>query len=201
MCYMIGALKGKFVGLDGNVGLIETSGGVLYQSYLTTSFITHHPLGSPVYLLTYLQVKDDGLVLFGFENNDEQKLFKLLITVSGVGPKTAFNVISNSVSKELLEAITRNDVSYFTRIPGLGKKTAMKIILELAQKMKSEVHLENFNMDDDDNTVIQALVALGYPSNDAHRLFTQIPPELSVEEKIKYALQLTTKQNEKNKAK
>lgn len=185
---MIGALKGILIGVDGNTGLIETQGGVIYEAYVTTSFISHFPIGSPVVLLTYLQVRDDALVLFGFENRSEQKMFKMLITISGVGPKTAFHVVSNTNSSDLVEAVGKNDIAYFTKIPGLGKKTAMKIILELSQKLKTEFRFDSMQVSDEDNTVIDALVALGYSPADAKKIFTKLPKELSVEEKIREAL-------------
>jgi Holliday junction DNA helicase RuvA len=185
---MIGALKGTLVNVEGNIGLIETTGGVMYEAYVTTSFLSHTSVGSLVVLLTYLQVRDDALILFGFENKDEQRMFKLLLTVSGVGPKTAFHIISNTVSSELFDAVKQNDVTYFTKIPGLGKKTAMKVILELSQKIKTEFKFDSMQISDDDQTVIDALVSLGYQVADAKKIFSKLPKQLSVEDKIKEAL-------------
>ena len=91
---MIGKLKGKLVEVDGNLGLIETSGGVFYQVFLPPQLITSHQSLTTIDLYTYLQVRDDALVLFGFETKRHYDFFKLLLTVSGVGPKTAFSVIS-----------------------------------------------------------------------------------------------------------
>lgn len=192
---MIGALKGTLSGIDGNIGLIETAGGVVYETYVTAGFLTHNRIGSSVILRTYLQVRDDALVLFGFETKEEHRMFKLLLSVSGVGPKTAFMIVSHTSTTDLIEAVSKSDISYFTKIPGLGKKTGMKIILELSQKIKSEVRLEKFNLNEEDTTVIQALVALGYPSSDAHKIFDKIPQDLSVEDKIKFALRETTKKH------
>src|SRR3989339_724099 len=101
---MIGKLKGKLVEVDKNIGLIETSGGVFYQVFLPTS------LNSPIELYTYLQVRDDALVLFGFETKKHHDFFKLLLTVSGVGPKTAFSVISLVPLDKLVQCVTSNDV-------------------------------------------------------------------------------------------
>ena len=91
---MIGKLKGKLVEVDKNIGLIETSGGVFYQVYLPPALLTTTYSLQPIELYTYLQVRDDALVLFGFETKKQHDFFLLLLTVSGVGPKTAFNVIS-----------------------------------------------------------------------------------------------------------
>ncbi len=131
---MIGKLKGILSEVNQNIGLIETPGGVFYHRHLTSSLISHTPPTSSIILYTYLQVHDDALVLFGFQTRAEHDFFLMLLTVPGVGPKTAFSIVSFTDSNKLLAAVKENDVDYFTTIPGLGKKTAMKIILELTQK-------------------------------------------------------------------
>lgn len=190
---MIGKLKGKLIELDNNIGLIETSGGVSYQLFLTPSIISKNKVGNLIDVYTYLQVRDDALVLFGFEEKKSYELFKLLLTVSGVGPKTAYSVVSFSSTDELFSAVRKNDSDYFTKVPGLGKKTAMKIILELSQKLKSEFNLEKMILSEDDKTVIDALVSLGFKSIEAKKIFSKIPKALSVEDKIKQALKIGTK--------
>src|SRR3989339_617593 len=103
---MIGKLKGKLVEVDANVGLIETSGGVFYQVYLPPSLSSKVQHLSSIELYTYLQVRDDALVLFGFETKAQHDFFLLLLTVSGVGPKTAFTVISALKTEEIVQAVT-----------------------------------------------------------------------------------------------
>ena len=187
---MIGKLKGKLVEVEGNVGLIETSGGVFYQVFLPTSFIrlSLGEGGSPIELYTYLQVRDDALVLFGFETKKHHDFFKLLLSVSGVGPKTAFSVISNIPLVILVSSVTSNDVDAFTKVPGLGRKTAMKIILELSSKLKSDFDMSKMVLSDDDQTAVSALVSLGYKLFDAKKIISKLPKHLSVEKKIKEAL-------------
>ena len=187
---MIGKLKGKLVEVDRNVGLIETSGGVFYQVFLPPSLlpssIINHPSSIEIY--TYLQVRDDALVLFGFGTKQQHDFFLLLLTVSGVGPKTAFTVISALKTEEIIQAVTSNEVDVLTKVPGLGRKTAMKIILELSTKFKSGFDMKNMVLSDDDQTVISALVSLGYKSYDAKKIVSKLPKNLTVEEKIKEAL-------------
>lgn len=185
---MIGKLKGILTEINGNHGLIETSGGVFYQVFLPPSLISPISPKSPIELYTYLQVRDDALVLFGFETKAQHDFFLLLLTVPGVGPKTAFNVISFVSLDSLVSFVKNNDVNGFTRVPGLGRKTAMKIILELSTKLKTNFDLKNMILSDEDQTVIQALVSLGYKSNEAKTIFSKLPKNLSVEEKIKKAL-------------
>lgn len=192
---MIGKLKGKLVEVDGNIGLIETSGGVFYQVFLPTNLLSNFqppPLSPTIHHLpsieiyTYLQVRDDALVLFGFETKKQHDFFKLLLTVSGVGPKTAFNVISFVPLDKLVSYIKLNDVDGL-KVPGLGRKTAMKIILELSTKLKSDFDMSKMVLSDDDQTAVSALVSLGYKSFEAKKLVSKLPKNLSVEEKIKEA--------------
>ena len=192
---MIGKLKGKLVEVDGNVGLIETSGGVFYQVFLPPSLIALPPTPynlQPIELYTYLQVRDDALVLFGFETKKHHDFFKLLLTVSGVGPKTAFNVISLVPLDSLVKFVTSNDVDGF-KVPGLGRKTAMKIILELSSKLKSDFDMSKMILSDEDQTAVSALVSLGYKSFDAKKIISKLPKNLTVEEKIKEALKKNIK--------
>lgn len=186
---MIGKLKGVLSHIEGNIGLIETASGVSYDVFLPPNALK--PPKSPIEVFTYLQVRDDALVLFGFSDRDQLAFFKMLLTVSGVGPKTAFSVLSKTHLNELLAAVRSNDVSYFTSIPGLGKKTGMKIILELSQKLKSEFKFESMHVSDDDKTAIDALISLGYKSGDAKTIISKLPANLSIEDKIKAALKRT----------
>lgn len=185
---MIGKIKGRLVQMDGNIGLIETSSGVFYRVYLTPTLISTYHLNQQLEIFTYLQVKEDALVLFGFESKKEYDLFKMLLTVPGVGPKTAYGIISFSRQQDLFDAVKQNNVDYFLRIPGLGKKTAMKIILELSQKFESEFKLEKMYLSEEDKTVIDALVSLGFKSLEAKKILTKLPKNLPLEEKIKQAL-------------
>ncbi len=190
---MIGKLKGKLVEINGNVGLIETSGGVFYQVFLPASLLSsiiNYPSSIEVY--TYLQVRDDALVLFGFETKQQHDFFILLLTVSGVGPKTAFTVISSLKIDEIVRAVTTNEVDSL-KVPGLGRKTAMKIILELSSKLKSDFDMNKMVMSDDDQTAVSALISLGYKSFDAKKIISKLAKGLTIEEKIKQALKQTKK--------
>ncbi len=189
---MIGKIKGKLAEVDGNIGLIETSAGVFYEVFLTPSLLSSHKVNQQIEVYTYFQVREDAQSLFAFQTKDEFKLFKLLITVSGVGPKTAFSIISFSTDKDLIDAVKRNDISFFSRIPGLGKKTAMKIILELSQKMDAEFQMEKMYMSEEDKTVVDALVSLGFKSHEAKAIIPKLSKGLSIEEKIKEALRLAS---------
>lgn len=186
---MIGKIKGKLVEVDGNIGLIETSSGVFYNVYLTPNTISRFPPPfSNFEVYTYLHVREDAMILFGFEKKQEYKFFKMLLDVPGVGPKTAFNIISFHTIENLIQSIQTNDVDSLAKTPGLGKKTAMKIILELSSKLKTNFEMKNLVLSEDDKLFIEAMVSLGYPSSDAKKLMLKLPKKLSLEEKIKLAL-------------
>lgn len=185
---MIGKLKGKLIEVSGNIGLVETIGGVCYEVFITPKIISNYQSLKSIELYTYLQVREDALILFGFETKKEYDFFKLLLAVSGVGPKTAFAIISFINVDSIISAIKKNDVEVLTQIPGLGKKTAMKIILELSSKLKTDFDIKNIVLDENDKTFIEALISLGYKSQEAKKILTKIPKNLPVEEKIKIAL-------------
>jgi len=185
---MIGKIKGKLTEISGNVGLIETQSGISYEIFLTNRIIGKHPSNQILEIYTYLQVREDAMVLFGFSSRKEYELFKLLISVSGVGPKTAFSVVSFISASDIVEAIRLNNADELTRVPGLGKKTAMKIILELSSKMKMDFDMKNIVLSEDDKVVLDALTTLGYKSADAKKMLIDLPKNLSVEEKIKAAM-------------
>ncbi len=189
---MIGKIKGTLVEIDKNSGLIETAGGVFYSVFLSTAILSRN-IPSPIEVYTYLQVRDDALVLYGFSHKKDHDLFLMLLSVSGVGPKTAFTVGARSKPEELFSAVRSNDIDYFTHIPGLGKKTAMKILLELSQKMKGDFQLEKMYLSEDDSTVVDALVSLGFKTHDAKTILSKLPKDMSLEEKIKEGIRISSK--------
>lgn len=188
---MIGKIKGTLVEVNENSGLIETPSGVFYEVYLPPSFLGRL-LPAPIEVYTYLQVREDAHVLFGFASKSEHTFFKLLIGISGVGPKTAFSIMSFSKTDELIQAVKQNDVAFFTRVPGLGKKTAMKIILELSEKVKSEFKLEQMYFSDEDKTVIDALTSLGFSSQEVKNIMPKLTKDSTLELKIKEGIKILT---------
>lgn len=190
---MIGKIKGTLAEVDGNIGLIETASGVFYQVFLTNSLLTLVFPGNPIEIYTYHQVREDAQLLFGFQNKQEYKLFTLVIGVPGVGPKTAFGIISHTKVGDFVSAIKANDSAYFTRIPGLGKKTALKIILELAQKFESEFILEQTYHTEEERVVIDALISLGFKSNDAKDVLAKMDKAKSTEEKITEGIRILSR--------
>lgn len=187
---MIGKIKGTLSEVDGNLGLIETSSGLFYQVYMTNTLLGKYLMGEPIEIYTYHHIREDTQLLFGFQDKQEYKLFTLLINVSGVGAKTAYSIISHKRVEEIVQAVKNNDAKAFTSIPGLGKKTSLKIILELSSKFKSEFVLQNEYMSPEDDTVVQALSALGFSVVDAREVLPKIDTNLSMEEKVAAGIRL-----------
>ncbi|MFA9288488.1 MAG: Holliday junction branch migration protein RuvA [Weeksellaceae bacterium] len=181
---MIGKIKGTLVEREGNVALIETSTGIFYEAYVTNQCIASIIPPAQVELYTFLNVREDALTLFAFETKQEYKMFKMLLDVPGVGPKSAFSIVSFSKNDELITAVKKQDSTFLTRIPGLGKKTALKILLELSSKLNTEFHLEPTAQSEEDQTVIDALMSLGFKSTDITKILPKIADLPSVEEKI-----------------
>ncbi len=184
---MIGKVKGTLVEVQGNVGLVETQMGIAYEILLTPRALAS-PIGTAFDIHTHLQVKVDSHTLFGFDDYSQKVLFKLLIGVSGVGPKSAFGIVSFSSATSIIAAIRDSDTAYFSRMPGVGKKTAMKIIVELSSKLKGAIDESKLFITDDTKIVLDALVSLGYPAAEARSIVNGLPSTMSVEQMITEAL-------------
>lgn len=181
---MIGKITGELTEIIGNEGLIETASGVGYMVFLPPIFF-NKPLPYKLEIYTYHHVREDAQLLYGFTSRDHMKLFHMIHSVSGVGPKTAFGIVSYTEPANVQAAVKTNDIAFFTSIPGLGKKTAMKIILELASKMKEDLAFGKLYLDEDDEAVLQALSGLGFAPQDARNIVPSIDKSLSIEERIK----------------
>ena len=147
--------------------------------------------GATVLLHTYLQVREDALTLLGFETEDELQIFEMLITVSGVGPKMALNLLSTLSPDAFRLALANQEPALLARTPGVGKRTAEKIVLELKDKVKAPASgLEALaQLTTVDGEVIDALVALGYSVVEAQRAVQNLPKEATtVEERLRLAL-------------
>jgi len=189
---MIGKIKGKLIEINGNKGLIETTSGLSYEVTLIPSVISKNEINSNINLYTKLIIREDAHTLYGFEFKEQVDFFNDLLSISGVGPKLAFTVISFSNRKEIINAVQSNDVNFFTKIPGLGKKTSLKIIVELSSKLESDINLSKLYLSEEDKTVIEALVALGFRSKEAREIFNNISKKGSLEEKIKEGIKYAT---------
>ena len=185
---MISRLRGKPVASTPD-GLVLDVGGVGYLVAATPSAVRKASGAEEVVVETYLYVREDTLQLYGFADRSERELFVQLLTVNGVGPKVALAIVSGSPADELRRAIVREDTARFTAIPGIGKKTAERIVLELKEKLGAggpELAAAGFG---DAHVVARdALVELGWTAIDADRALLDVDDTLPVEEQVRIAL-------------
>lgn len=199
---MIAFVRGTAVDMTENSVIVE-AGGIGYEIYMTGTDLSQIHMGEEVKIHTYFNVREDAMQLYGFRSKDDLQMFKLLLGVNGVGPKAALGVLAGITADELRFAILSDDVKTLSKAPGIGKKTAQKLILELKDKMKLEdafelklVHEQERaavgagEVSDGRQEAVEALVALGYSSADALRAVrkvTDVSPD-DVEGLLKAAL-------------
>jgi Holliday junction DNA helicase RuvA len=158
---MIGSLRGVVLARRPDNVIVDVN-GVGYQVSLPLNVLADLPgEGKEVFLHIYTHVREDVLQLFGFTSEDEKKIFMVLLGISGIGPKMALNVLSGLTREEFLTAIDTEDVAMLCRIPGLGKKTAQRLILELREKLPSATGIKDRIFED----TLSALINLGYKRN------------------------------------
>jgi holliday junction DNA helicase RuvA len=179
---MIARLRGRPVARTAD-GLVLDVNGVGYLVQATPSAAANG--GDEITVETYLHVREDALQLYGFADVAERELFVQLLGVNGVGPKVALAIVSGSRPGELRKAIVREDIARFQAIPGIGKKTAERIVLELKEKIVVDVAEA---APGGDLTARDALVELGYSLVDAERALAEVDDSLPVEEQVRHAL-------------
>jgi len=186
---MIRTLRGSVVG-RGKDHIIVDVGGVGLKVFVAESSAMVAVIGDAVFLHTYLQVREDALNLYGFGSEDELGIFELLLGVSGVGPKVALATLSVLTPEALRLAVAGEEPAMIARVPGVGKRTAEKIVLELRDKIKGPVGLQAFAQTADvDTEVVEALISLGYSVVEAQRAVQRLPKDATgVAERLRLAL-------------
>lgn len=167
---MISYIRGTIFSKGKDHLVIETSGGVGYEVKMTILQTAKFSLMQTVGLYTYLKVSDSALDLYGFETKEEKDFFELLMTVSGIGPKSAMNILSLGNIIQIRSAIARGDITYLTAVQGLGKKTAERVVVELKSKLSGMTD-SGSALSEGESTVlgevIDGLMALGYTKEEA----------------------------------
>lgn len=194
---MIAFLKGKVDFKSLNYVIIEIN-GIGYKVFMPTKSLQEMEIKSEIKVFTYMKVSEDDVSLYGFITNEELTMFELLISVGGIGAKSAINILSNIEPSKFALAVITDDVGTLKKLPGIGPKTAQRIILELKDKLKSEQAIEteniksrqiklNPNMQD----AIDALQVLGYTRGEIEKTLSEINTDnMSVEDIIKEGLKL-----------
>lgn len=194
---MIYSVRGELIHTEPSFAVVECA-GVGYACRTTMNTLKQiGGTGGEVRLFTYLHVREDAVDLFGFADTAELSCFKQLLSVSGVGPKAALSILSELNPSKLALCITTGDSKTLTRCPGIGAKTAQRIVLELKDKVAKEQHISAVDfaaqpsVSSDNNNLSEALTALcvlGFPMQQAQNAVAGVESDASVEEIIKYAL-------------
>src|SRR3990167_3387528 len=188
---MLGSIKGKISHKAVNYIILETS-GVGYKVFVTPVLHVSLKTGQELSLVIHTYVREDQITLYGFEKLAELEFFELLLTVSGVGPKSALGIMSLASIEMIKSAIVSEDPSVFTKVSGIGRKTAERVILELKEKLKDESSSTPVAKEHSD--AMDALIALGYTQQQAREVLKTVPKDVvDLQAKIKMALKSLNK--------
>ena len=190
---MIESLKGILHKKDPTTAIIDVGGVRLSVNITLSTYEKLEEINSSIELLTYFNVREDAMELYGFIDDNERYLFKQLTSINGIGPKSALNILSGTSPNSFKKNIINGDIGSLTSIPGIGAKTAKRIIIELKDKFtltnKNDMPIENTPSVNSD--AYFALISLGYKSNEVKNILNQLSAEdkkLNTEQKIKFAL-------------
>lgn len=192
---MIGRIQGTLISISAPKLLIDCN-GLGYEVDVPMSTLYQLPsAGQSITLLTHFHIREDQQQLFGFASEAERQAFRSLIKISGVGVRTALAVLSGMSVNELIQAIAVQEPGALTRIPGIGKKTAERLLLELKGKLAPDLGASNGSATQLDaaSEIIQALLTLGYSDKEARLAIQQIPKDTTVSDGIKLALKSLSK--------
>ncbi|RFB67190.1 MULTISPECIES: Holliday junction branch migration protein RuvA [unclassified Herbaspirillum] len=191
---MIGRLSGILLEKNPPQLLVDCN-GVGYEVGVPMSTFYNLPgLGEKVVLLTHLAIREDAHVLFGFGSAEERNTFKELIKISGVGARTALSILSGMSVSDLAQAVTLQEAGRLTKVPGIGKKTAERLLLELKGKLGADLGVVGGAVRHDATSdILNALLALGYSDKEATLALKQVPADASVSDGIKHALKALSK--------
>ena len=192
---MIGRLTGVIAEKSPPQVLIDVNGVGYEVDVPMSSFYNLPALGERTTLLTHFVVREDAQILYGFGTAPEREAFRQLIKISGVGPRTALSVLSGMSVGDLAQAISAQDSGRIIKVPGIGKKTAERLLLELKGKLGADLNLTGGGpaQSDVQSDIQQALMALGYSDKDAAAALKPLPADVGVSEGIKLALKALAK--------
>jgi len=191
---MIGRLSGILIEKNPPQILVDCQGVGYEVDVPMSTFYSLPGLGEKVMLLTHLTVREDAHLLFGFGSAQERSVFRQLIKISGIGARTALSILSGMSVPDLAQAITLQEAGRLTRVPGIGKKTAERLLLELKGKLGADLgHAGGVVHGDATADILNALVALGYSDKEASLAIKQVPAGSGVSDGIKAALKALSK--------
>ena len=194
--YIIGKVVNKFKNI-----LILENNNIGYEIYMTEIALSELNIGEEAKIYTYYNVSQDNISLFGFKNLEEKKMFENLISVSKIGAKTAIGILSSISTAEFAIAIITNDINRLSKLPGIGKKTAQRIVLEITDKVKTEEIIftedkeqksneQYVTVSEKEKDVVEALKVLGYNIKEIEKIMKSLDINSSTEDMIKQALKI-----------
>ena len=196
---MYSYIIGKVISKSKNILILENN-NIGYEIYMTEIALSELNIGEDAKIYTYYNVTQDNISLFGFKNLEEKKMFENLISVSKIGAKTAIGILSSISAAELAISIITNDINRLSKLPGIGKKTAQRLVLEVIDKVKTEEIIfteeeqksnENYlNTTEKEKDVIEALKVLGYNIKEIESVIKTLDIKSSTEDMIKQALKI-----------
>lgn len=190
---MIGRLSGTLLEKNPVQLLIDCQGVGYEVSVPMSTFYNLPATGEKVTLLTHLLVREDAQLLYGFGTAQERELFRELIKISGIGARTALSLLSGMSVADLAQAVTLQEAGRLTKIPGIGKKTAERLLLELKGKLGADMGAGAAATQDGSSDILNALLALGYSEKEAMLALKQVPAGSSVSDGIRHALKALSK--------
>ena len=191
---MIGKLTGTLAEKNPPQVLVDCNGVGYEVNVPMSSFYNRPGVGDKVSLLTHFVVREDAQILYGFGSSAEREAFRLLIKIAGVGPRTALSVLSGMSVADIAQAVTAQDAGRLVKVPGIGKKTAERLLLELKGKFGADLGVASGGgASDAQGDILQALVALGYSDKEAAASLKALPRDVGVSEGIRQALKALAK--------
>ena len=197
---MYSYIIGKVISKTKNILILENN-NIGYEIYMTEIALSELNIGEEAKIYTYYNVSQDNISLFGFKNLEEKKMFENLISVSKIGAKTAIGILSSISTAEFAIAIITNDISRLSKLPGIGKKTAQRIVLEITDKVKTEEIIftedkeqksneQYVTVSEKEEDVVEALKVLGYNIKEIEQIMKSLDINSSTEDMIKQALKI-----------
>ncbi len=191
---MIRFLQGTVLDKDKN-SITLLCGSIGYRIFMLPKLLGQIKPDQQLKLYTYLRHKDDAMDLYGFKNKEDLEFFELLLTISGVGPKSALGILEVASLAQIKKAILRDDASLLYKVSGIGKKTAERIVVELKNKLDAlPITEKEIALTNDETEIFDALKTLGYQEKNIRQALKQLPENITgIDDKIKYALKYLSK--------
>ena len=191
---MIGRIQGKLLETNPPHILVDVHGVGYEIDVPMSTFYNLPPVGQEVTLLTHFIVREDAQLLYGFLTSEERETFRLLLKVSGIGARTALSILSGMSVVDLVNAVALQEAGILTKVPGIGKKTAERLLLELKDKLTGALASGAVSTVSSTSTdIINALMGLGYSDREARAVVKKLPADISVSDGIRMALQQMVK--------